>query len=207
MTASLNYDLFQSCIVDQTNNYKNQASIGSFGFLCSELYCLDWDIWCNGEQRKSDPSLISVCPELIALIQNQQLCSNLTFWMDKKCNNNYGRCRSNLPGQCAFATGKKWYYGEEVDDESNDYQLEDYFLDDGNKLYESTAPLCNDKSDYILNGIPCSEEPFLKYCKNTTFCIHQDLVCDGRINCQVSDKYHKQHFYCYKTQKLDPLNI
>ena len=104
-SSNFNYKTFKICTVDGTNNYKNHAKNGSFGFQCEEI-CLDWDIWCNWEMKsreKVDSFLIEKCPLILDQIHNLELCSDLTFWQDKKCNTNDQRCKGNVPGQCGFS--------------------------------------------------------------------------------------------------------
>jgi len=135
------HELFQICTVNDTNNYDNHTTNGNSGFRCSSNICLDWDIWCNSEKEqslKADQKLYSVCPGLLENIQNPQLCSNLTFWENKNCNQGT-RCRGNLAGQCGYS----------------------------HRISGSPfIPKCLDKSDFIFEKYKCTNNKTI-ICENT----------------------------------------
>ena len=99
-------DIFEDCRVNGSNNFHNYANEGDLGFQCGSQFCLDTNIWCNGNgfQEKKDLHLLSaICPRLIDQIRNPILCSNRTFWTERPCNGVKYRHKGNKPGRCIHA--------------------------------------------------------------------------------------------------------
>jgi hypothetical protein len=108
-----------------------------------------------------DPILDKTCPELLIQINNPQLCTNLTFWTNKTCNNGYGRCLGNRPGQCTKEKGRQ------------------------SGITTRTVEItCHDKSEYSHTwNHPNCKRPYAVFCRNRDYCVHKDVVCDGHFNC------------------------
>ena len=98
-------DVFENCIVNEKNNYKNHAILNDYGFKCGRDYCLDTDIWCNTNvflQKDDLQHLSKFCQDLVDQIKNHALCSNQTFWSSRQCNKgSRGYLTDNTPGRCS----------------------------------------------------------------------------------------------------------
>ena len=71
----------------QQNMVEGLGRLRDGGFLCGNRFCIALGVWCNIKQiDKSSLDLVQPhCPELLATIQNKDLCQNQTFWKSKSC--------------------------------------------------------------------------------------------------------------------------
>lgn len=103
-------DVFIDCTVNESNNYKNYADPGDYGFKCGDVYCLDTLLWCNTNGFRENENLeylAAICPDLINQIGNPILCSNQTFWNERSCNKELTRQFGNTPGKCSSSQSVK----------------------------------------------------------------------------------------------------
>jgi hypothetical protein len=151
---------------------------GHQGLVCEiklweQKTCVPFSEWCKpsavGSIRKSD-SNTTTC----TAINDPVLCGNITFWNSTIREKSHCEiaCSGTYPGQC-----------------TTDLNVCDGDTSIGNGN-------CKDKSDEICEknvnfeedkGFEemCNEHGYW-YCKNQKQCIHQELKCDGVINCKDS---------------------
>ena len=93
----------------QHNMVEGLGRLRDGGFLCGNRFCIALGVWCNIKQiDKSSLDLVQPhCPELLATIQNKDLCQNQTFWKSKSCGS-YGS-RSVFANLCCQPVDKPKY--------------------------------------------------------------------------------------------------
>ena len=110
--------------------------------------------------------------DIINSLRDPSLCRDFKFWENRFCGKTtkLSRCQGNSPGQ-SFELN----YNQNDCSKILNYQ---YFVDNS---------VCDDKSDLhcsMHDGTVSCEGELLWPCKDKSFCLPHDHVCDGFIQCR-----------------------
>ena len=168
---------------DESNCVKKQDAwsynifidCGDHGYQCGPNMCISYTYWCAAQIEFFQFVLFyQTCPDLFQTLHSERLCTNQTFWMDRKCPRHLPRCSGNWPGQCADTV--------RVSERVKRALV---------KVPVCTDSLCKDNSQRVCNESSHVYGPWqeacdkteMHWCEDNSTCIHQDLLCDGYLHC------------------------
>ena len=162
------YDIFKTCTVNKDNAFGLYPSFGNFGFQCGSNLCVGTSYWCNEYQKIYHFNMLQEnCPELASSLVSERLCSNKTFWENIPCRE--GRCTGNWPGQCSSQVRLLDRVKRAATAEDPCYELNGLCKDKSQLVCDSELEVCGNSTMHL--------------CADQTKCIHNDLVCDGYVQC------------------------